>query len=342
MNIKKTDEIVFTAAGGTVTDNVERLADIINITSAAPITLINDAIIAVTGTPLEGMNLEILHGGGFTTDVANNISLEIFSRELTDAQAMSASYIKAYYNGTSWDVRILPTETVGVKNIEGANIVDASVKTAAIGQKAVTLEKFANIARGSILLGGAADAAAVLDAKTSGRMLVGNGTDVDSVAMSGAMTMDAAGVTTIASSSITNEMLVNSPLEYKTAVRTITSAEFLAMPDGSLSLIPAGGDNIVNVIVEASLYYDRGTVNYAGGSSVILFYSNDATNSSPCLVSKSGISGISTDTYTQFSKESNANLEARGSAISIGVAGSAYTTGDGTLKVSVVYYSMTV
>ena len=57
--------------------------------------------------------------------------------------------------------------------------------TISIENDAVTTAKLANITQGSILVGGASDAPTVYDAKGAGKILVGDGTDVNSVAVSG-------------------------------------------------------------------------------------------------------------------------------------------------------------
>ena len=62
------------------------------------------------------------------------------------------------------------------------------------------------ITRGSILVGGSGGSAE-LDAKTSGRILVGDGTDIASVAVSGDATLAANGALTIAAGAIEHGML---------------------------------------------------------------------------------------------------------------------------------------
>lgn len=74
------------------------------------------------------------------------------------------------------------------------------------------------LATGSILVG-AAGVAAALDAKTSGRILIGNGTTVVSVAVSGDVTISAAGAVTIA-----NDAINKDKLNYETVTVQITGA----------------------------------------------------------------------------------------------------------------------
>ena len=74
--------------------------------------------------------------------------------------------------------------------------------TLTIANDAVDNNKLANIARGSIKVGGASNAPTDLDAKTSGQIIVGDGTDVVSVAVSGDATLAANGALTIADNAV--------------------------------------------------------------------------------------------------------------------------------------------
>tara|TARA_R110000796_G_scaffold1667_2_gene6729 strand:+ start:15040 stop:16599 length:1560 start_codon:yes stop_codon:yes gene_type:complete len=71
-----------------------------------------------------------------------------------------------------------------------------------IAADAVTNAKLANITQGSIKVGGSGDAPTDLDAKTSGQILVGDGSDITSVAVSGDATLAANGALTIADNAI--------------------------------------------------------------------------------------------------------------------------------------------
>ena len=78
-----------------------------------------------------------------------------------------------------------------------------------IADDAVTTAKLANITRGSILVGGALNAPSPLDAKTDGQILVGDGTDITSVAVVGDVTLDNTGAVTIADDAVTTAKLAN-------------------------------------------------------------------------------------------------------------------------------------
>lgn len=93
--------------------------------------------------------------------------------------------------------------------IDSSEIADGSINTDDIADDAVTNDKLANISRGSVKVGGSGDAPTDLDAKTSGQILVGNGTDIVSVAVGGDVTLAADGTVTIANDAVTNDKLAN-------------------------------------------------------------------------------------------------------------------------------------
>lgn len=101
------------------------------------------------------------------------------------------------------------TATINVLQIPGpgpgtADIIAGSVNTAALADEAVTVGKMADLTRGSILTGQtASNRPAALAAKTSGQILVGDGTDLVSVAVSGDATLAANGALTIADEAVT-------------------------------------------------------------------------------------------------------------------------------------------
>ena len=71
-----------------------------------------------------------------------------------------------------------------------------------IGADKVTNTKLANIARGSVKVGGASNAPTDLAAKADAQMLIGDGTDLNSVAITGDVTIDNAGATTIGANKV--------------------------------------------------------------------------------------------------------------------------------------------
>ena len=109
---------------------------------------------------------------------------------------------------------------------DGAMSGDATIDDVGaftIANDAVSNTKLANIAQGSVKVGGGSNAPTDLDAKTSGQILVGDGTDIVSVAVSGDVTLASNGAVTIgndkidsqhyAAASIDNEHLADSAVD---------------------------------------------------------------------------------------------------------------------------------
>jgi len=88
------------------------------------------------------------------------------------------------------------TATIRVAHVQspGAGTLGSgTVGTSNIANDAVTNDKIANITRGSVKVGGTSNAPTDLVAKTAGQILVGDGTDIKSVAVSTDVLLSAAG-----------------------------------------------------------------------------------------------------------------------------------------------------
>jgi hypothetical protein len=96
------------------------------------------------------------------------------------------------------------------------------------------------LAEGSILVGDSGGAAVALDAKTTTRILVGNGTTLTSVAMSADATMANTGAVTIANSAVNAAKLASNAVETaKIADAAVTSGK-LANGAGVAAILTAG------------------------------------------------------------------------------------------------------
>ena len=112
----------------------------------------------------------------------------------------------------------------------GGFIGDGSAITglveASLANDAVTNAKLANITRGSVKVGGASNAPTDLAAKTSGQILVGDGTDIVSVAVSGDVTLAANGAVTIANTAVENAMIGDGAVDTEEiAANAVTTAK---------------------------------------------------------------------------------------------------------------------
>lgn len=83
-----------------------------------------------------------------------------------------------------------------------------------IANDAVTNDKLANMTRGTVKVGGASNAPTDLSAKTAGQVVMGDGTDVKSLAISGDATLAGTGALTIANNAVTGLKLSAAALKY--------------------------------------------------------------------------------------------------------------------------------
>lgn len=102
------------------------------------------------------------------------------------------------------------TAKIADLNVTAEKLAANAVETAKILDEAVTLDKMADLARGSIITGqGAGNRPTALDANDSGKILVGDGTDLNSVAVSGDATLAANGALTIANDAVSLAKMAN-------------------------------------------------------------------------------------------------------------------------------------
>ena len=124
---------------------------------------------------------------------------------------------------------------------------DATLSAGALTISADSVENsmLSNIARGSVKVGGTADAPTDLDAKTSGQILVGDGTDIASVAVSGDATLAANGALTISAGAVENSMLADDAVDsdelaagaVDLAHMSVNSVDSDQYVDGSIDLV---------------------------------------------------------------------------------------------------------
>ena len=135
----------------------------------------------------------------------------------------------------------------------------ANTGAVTIADDAVTTAKLANIAQGSILVGGASDAPTVYDAKTDGQILVGDGTDIASVAVTGDVTITNAGVTAIGAQKVVNSMLADD---------AVGLDELVNITDGSI-LIGGASDAPTEVAVTGDVTITNAGVTAIGAQKVV-------------------------------------------------------------------------
>lgn len=146
-------------------------------------------------TPYEGMEIRFYCN---LRIYASPHTVTVFGNALTPEQIDGLCEIICRYDdvANAWVTWVIPNSDA-----------TAWVTSTQIVNEAVTLGKMADLARGSIIVGGAADRPVALDAKTNAQILIGNGADVKSVAVTGVLTITNAGVTDLAADSVTRTHL---------------------------------------------------------------------------------------------------------------------------------------
>lgn len=174
------------------------------------------------------------------------------------------------------------TATIPVLQIQGpgpgtADILAGAIATEELADEAVTVDKMADLARGSILSGQTAgNRPAALDAKTAGQILVGDGTDLASVPVSGDATLASDGALTIAAGAVESSMLANGAgLAAAIALGLGASEAYAKTTDGAQTLLASAvAGRVALIIVVVDEVFADGT----GSQPVFIIGETDTTN----------------------------------------------------------------
>lgn len=192
-----------TAGGGTYSVPLDQNSQITYIYGNAVMTS-NWTIQADVGDiPVIGTMITVQYEG--TMDFNGN-TFTVFGQNIPDSYESKSFILKAYYNGVSWD-KVFFLNFGETAIINTSHIVARAIGSDEIALAGVDTINLFNIARGYILTGNTSNRPIFLDASTTGYMLVGDGNDLVSVAMSGDATMIASGAVTIADNAVTNAKL---------------------------------------------------------------------------------------------------------------------------------------
>ena len=191
------------------------------------------------------------------------------------------------------------TDTILAGNIAASavgtsEILDATIATVDISATAaIELTKMAALARGSIISGQTAgNVMTALDAKTSGQILVGDGTDLASVAVSGDATLSAAGAVTVAAGAITEAKLaVPTGDNGLFPSRTAKVVYDFAVQGGAVSTIALGATIPDKAIVSQCFYRVITAMASAGGAGTFAVQI-EAANDVVTAVDADTVSGV--------------------------------------------------
>ena len=158
------------------------------------------------------------------------------------------------------------TLTVGAS---GVKVSDGGVDTDQLANDAVTNAKLANITRGSVKVGGGSNAPTDLDAKGDGKILVGDGTDINSVAVSGDISLANNGAVTIEANAVEGSMLnsnvAGTGLDYGSNQLSVDVSDFLDNGANNRVVTATGTDGLN---AESNLTFNGSTLALTGAMTV--------------------------------------------------------------------------
>ena len=212
-------------------------------------------------------------------------------------------------NGTEKKITFSNLEDAIFGNVS-SDVTIAAGGAATIANDAVDNNKLANIARGSIKVGGGSNAPTDLDAKGDGKILVGDGTDVASVAVSGDISLANDGAVTIASNAVEGSMLnsnvAGTGLDYGSNELSVDVSDFMTNGSNNRVVTATGTDGMNG---EANLTFDGSTLVVNGNLEVA--GTQTTVNSTNLLIedkfillnsgSNSGDGGLIVQTESAFS-----------------------------------------
>lgn len=326
------------AAGGTFTLPVSSPVSQIELYTSGAVALVGGLTITHSGTPRAGYTVWLLMNTATLTTTGQTVTIFGETIDSTFIDASTIFWIKATYSEAKagFAVTSFPSfEDTGF--IAAGHIASNAITTAKILDDNVTLAKLVNFAaRGYLLRGGVAGAPEEFNAVTSGQLVMGNGTDITSVAMSGDVTISGSGVTTIGAGKVTASMLSFSLASYLEVTRTLTSAEILALRTTAIQLLPAPGTNKYYELISVSGYNNYNTATYANGADLL----NVECNGVALWTFPNAFTEAAATTASQGTRVADA-VVAINTAVNIRCSAADPTVGDGTIKISAIYKIIT-
>lgn len=252
MKFNPTLRIPVVAGGGTVTIPTTSPITQVHLYTSGSVTLAANVIVTFSGTPVNGTTVEIFCE--LTNLTIGAFDVTLFGENINKTILENTSVlIRATYSISTgkFIVTVFP-DFEGTAFIQADHIASDAITTAKILDENVTLDKIADLTRGSMIVGDASDRPKEIDFKTSGAIGVGDGTDFNSVVVSGDVTINGSGVTAIGAGKVTPSMLSFSLSSYLEAELTLTTAQILALNGTPQTIIAAPGSGKYIEIISAT------------------------------------------------------------------------------------------
>lgn len=220
---------------------------------------------ATSLTLTSGTAWPVTSGGAFIAVIDEGTA----SEEVILVGARSGAACSSITRGYQSTTAAAHSNGAAIRHVIGLTDVDEANYT--VGE---TVGKIAGA--GEILIGDGANSLAALDVKTSGRIVVGNGTTATSVAVSGDVTLSSTGAVAIANNKITNAMMTDNSVDTaeiadnavtaaKIAANAVDSSEIAANAVGSSEL----ADNAVDTAAIAAAAVTYAKLDVTAGTAAV-------------------------------------------------------------------------
>lgn len=240
-------------------------------------TMTSGWTVQITGTPQKGHREILLYRA---TMNFNGNTLTIFGKSIPSYLQSKPFNVEAVYDGSAWQVNVMPS-TIETLTVDGSSIVAASIDgSTKLTDDSVVFTKLEPLAEGEILIGDSSDDASAVFAGGNAKILIGDGTTLNSVAVSGDVAISNAGVVSIQPGVITSDMLA---FEFLGQVKAIaleldqadvlalngTPIEILSAPDPNVAYVPCG--LLINYTYNSAIFNWSGEmqIKYAGGGLIV-------------------------------------------------------------------------
>jgi hypothetical protein len=185
--------------GGTFTVDYNHLADTYWLfpTGGTTVTLANNVIINTSNQarPLSSFYF-LIKPGDFDL---NGNTLTILSKSITQAQIDAGFLMFCNFSDSALTPGFTDISQITFFYSDGSTQI---INGSEIVNESITLAKIEDLARGSIIRGYTSDRPTAYDAKGNAKILIGDGTDINSVSVTGDITITNAGVTAIGANKV--------------------------------------------------------------------------------------------------------------------------------------------
>ena len=157
-------------------------------------------------TASNGITGSFIGDGSGLTGVTGEVNIDALSALGGTGLHQTQDHFIFSDNGTEKKITFSNLQDAVFADVSG-DVAIAAGGAATIQADSVSNSMLENMTQGTIKVGGGSDAPTDLDAKTDGQILVGDGTDINSVAVSGDVALSNTGAVTIAANAVEGSML---------------------------------------------------------------------------------------------------------------------------------------